>query len=193
MRRSKQEAAATRERIVEVASREFRRNGIAEGLEEIMKAAGLSHGGFYKHFESKSQLLGEAVALAFDQLLDGLETSIGEKAGKDGLASIVRQYLSAPMRDHVEAACPLSAIGTELRRGGPEMGDIVSKGIQRLTSLIAGQFPRLSTRQARAQAHGIAAAMVGGIVLSRMERDKHLSDRILRDTREFILATTESS
>lgn len=76
MRRSRQDAAATRERIVEAASREFRLNGIAEGLEDIMKTAGLTHGGFYKHFESKSQLISEAVALAFDQLVDGLETAL---------------------------------------------------------------------------------------------------------------------
>jgi len=93
------------------------------------------------------------------------------------------------MRDHVESACPLSAIGTELRRTGPETSDIVSKGIQRLISLIASQFPHLSPRQAKTRAHGIAAAMVGGIVLSRLARDKNLGDSILRDTREFILAS----
>jgi TetR/AcrR family transcriptional repressor of nem operon len=157
--------------MVKAASREFRLNGIAEGLEDMMKTAGLTHGGFYKHFESKSHLISEAVALA----------------------SIVQQYLSAAMRDHVESACPLSAIGTELRRTGPETSDIVSKGIQRLISLIASQFPHLSPRQARTRAHGIAAAMVGGIVLSRLARDKNLADSILRDTREFILASTGGS
>jgi len=193
MRRSRQDAAATRERIVEAASREFRLNGIAEGLEDIMKTAGLTHGGFYKHFESKSQLISEAVALAFDQLVDGLETAVDGKAAKTALASIVQQYLSPAMRDHVESACPLSAIGTELRRTGPETSAIVSKGIQRLISLIASQFPHLSPRQAKTRAHGIAAAMVGGIVLSRLARDKNLADSMLRDTREFILVSTGGS
>jgi TetR/AcrR family transcriptional repressor of nem operon len=193
MRRSRQDAAVTRERIVEAASHEFRLNGIAEGLEDIMKTAGLTHGGFYRHFESKSQLISEAVALAFDQLLEGLETAIDGKAAKTALASIVQQYLSPAMRDHVESACPLYAIGTELRRAGRETSEIVSKGTQRLISLIASQFPRLSPRQATTRAYGIAAAMVGGIVLSRLARDKNLADSILRDTREFILASSGGS
>jgi TetR/AcrR family transcriptional repressor of nem operon len=132
-------------------------------------------------------LISEAVGLAFDQLLDGLGTAVEGKAAKTALASIVQQYLSPAMRDHIESACPLSAIGTELRRTGPETSDIVSKGIQRLILLIASQFPDLSPRQAKTRAHGIASAMVGGIVLSRLAPDKNLADTILRDTRELII------
>jgi TetR/AcrR family transcriptional repressor of nem operon len=191
MRRSREEAAATRERIVETASHEFRMNGIAEsGLADVMKTAGLTHGGFYKHFESKNRLISEAVALAFDQILDELEAAIDGKAPKAALATLVQQYLSPGLRDHVEDSCPLSAIGTELRRSDPETGETVLKGMQRLISLIASQLTDLSPRQARARAHGIAAGMVGGIVLSRLARNKTLAGSILRDTRDFILGST---
>jgi TetR/AcrR family transcriptional regulator, transcriptional repressor for nem operon len=188
MRRSREEAAATREHIVETASQEFRANGIAKtGLAEVMKTAGLTHGGFYKHFESKDQLLTEAVELAFDQILGEFQSSIQGKPPKAALATLVRQYLSAGLRDDVERACPLSAIGTELRRADPGTGEVVLNGMQKLVSLIAEQITDRPRRQARARAHGIASAMVGGIVLSRLARNRHLADSILRDTREFVL------
>jgi TetR/AcrR family transcriptional repressor of nem operon len=189
MRRSREDAAATRKRVVETASHEFRTNGIAEGLADVMKSAGLTHGGFYKHFESKSQLVSEAVAFAFDQILDEFEAAIDGKADKAALATLVQQYLSSGMRDRVERSCPLSAIGTELRRTDLGTSDIAFSGMQRLISLIASQISDLSPRQAKARAHGIAAAMVGGIVLSRLARNKNLADSILRDTRELILAS----
>ncbi len=191
MRRSREDAAATRERIVETASHEFRVNGIAEsGLADVMKTAGLTHGGFYKHFESKTQLISEAIALAFDQILDELEAAIDGKAPKAALATLVQQYLSPGLRDHVEGSCPLSAIGTELRRSDPKTRETVLKGMQRLISLIASQLTDLSPLQAKARAHGIAAAMVGGIVLSRLAHNKTLAGSILRDTRDFILGST---
>src|SRR5260370_25985605 len=92
MRRSRQDAAATRERIVEAASREFRLNGIEEGLEDIMKTAGLTHGGFYKHFESKSQLISEPPALAFDPLVGWLQNPIEGKRTKTPPASILQSH-----------------------------------------------------------------------------------------------------
>src|SRR5215831_14481598 len=80
MRKSREEAAATRERIVDAAAREFRQNGIAEtGLNDLMQAAGLTHGGFYKHFESKNQVVGEAVKRSFEQTLATMESSADGK------------------------------------------------------------------------------------------------------------------
>jgi TetR/AcrR family transcriptional regulator, transcriptional repressor for nem operon len=160
---------------------------VACGLAEVMKTAGLTHGGFYKHFESKDQLVTEAVELAFDQILGELQFSIQGKPPKAALAALVRRYLSAGLRDDVESACPLSAIGTELRRVDPGTGEVVLNGMQKLISLIAEQITDLPRRQAKTRAHGIASAVVGGIVLSRLARNTRLADSILRDTREFVL------
>ena len=186
MRKSRKEAAETREHIVEMASPEFRAKGIAEsGLAEVMKAAGLTHGGFYKHFG-----VTEAVGRAFDQVLDRLRSSIRGKRRHAALAALIRQYLSADLRDDVERSCPLSAIGTELQRTSLGTGKVVLTGIEKLSSLIAQEITGVPRRQAKTRAYGILAAMVGGIVLSRLARNTLLADRILRDTREFIVRST---
>ncbi|WP_035358339.1 TetR/AcrR family transcriptional regulator, partial [Edaphobacter aggregans] len=96
MRRSREEAAATRQRIVDTASHEFRENGIAEtGLSELMGAAGLTQGGFYRHFESKDQLVGEAIERSFDQMIGELAASIKGKPPDAAFKAVVDGYLSA--------------------------------------------------------------------------------------------------
>ena len=193
MRKSRQEAARTREHIIEAGSEEIRANGVAgSGLAGVMKAAGLTQGGFYKHFGSKDQLVTESVARAFDQVLGELQSSIKRKRPDAALATLVGEYLSARLRDHVEKSCPLSAIGTELRRTDSDTAAIVRSGMERLISLVAQQITAVSGRQAKAIARGMVAAMVGGIVLSRLARDRHLADSILRDTRQFILHSKRS-
>src|SRR3954451_20268126 len=110
MRKSREEAAQTRKRIVEAASCEFRKNGIvATGLNDLMKAAGLTHGGFYKHFESKDQLVAEACAEALDAM-------IGVMSAHPTIDDAVAAYLSTRHRDDPASGCPLAAIGSELSR-----------------------------------------------------------------------------
>ena len=120
MRKSREEAAQTRRRIVEAASCEFRKNGIvATGLNDLMKAAGLTHGGFYKHFESKDQLVAEATTAAVDALLEGM-------AAHPTISAAVAAYLSTRHRDNPASGCPLAAIGSELcpvRREDARGGD----------------------------------------------------------------------
>src|SRR5580693_7777229 len=112
MRKSREEAAQTRKRIVTAAAGEFRKNGIvASGLNDLMKAAGLTHGGFYKHFESKDQLVTEACMEAVDTAIrERLAAAASEEAGA------AAAYLSTGHRDNPASGCPLSAIGSELGR-----------------------------------------------------------------------------
>src|SRR5262249_505476 len=108
MRKSREEAAATRERIVDAAAREFRQNCIAKtGLTAVMQGAGLTHGGFYKHFESKNQVVGEAVKRSFEQTLASMESSAEGKTPEASLSTLVTKYLSANHRDCIGEACPL--------------------------------------------------------------------------------------
>src|SRR5258708_19818649 len=116
MRKSREEAAATRERIVDAAARKFRKNGIAEtGINDLMQTAGLTHGGFYKHFESKDQLVGDAVKRSFEQTLASMESSAEGKTPEAALSTLVTKYLSANHRDCVGESCPLSSLATDLR------------------------------------------------------------------------------
>src|SRR6185312_12535313 len=103
---SREEAAQTRKRIVEAAACEFREKGIvATGLADLMKAAGMTHGGFYKHFESKDQLIAEACA-------EAVEEAIGSLEAQPTLDAAVAGYLSARHRDNPASGCPFSAIGS---------------------------------------------------------------------------------
>src|SRR5215469_1781589 len=105
MRKSREEAAETRKRIVQAAARQFREKGIsATGLADLMKAAGLTRGGFYKHFASKDQLVVEATAAAVDSLLK-------EMAAHSTFTSALAAYLSAGHRDNPASGCPLAALG----------------------------------------------------------------------------------
>src|ERR1043166_4580921 len=100
MRKSKQEAAQTRERIVEAASAEFRRNGVdGTGLADLMAAAGLTHGGFYKHFESKEQVVEEAFTAATDTMVEAMKRTMSASPGERGLQAMIAEYLSLRHRD----------------------------------------------------------------------------------------------
>src|SRR5260221_10086197 len=110
MRKSREEAAQTRKRIVTAASGEFRKHGIvATGLNDLMSAAGLTHGGFYKHFESKDQLVAEACAEAVNTtILERLGAAASEGAGA------AAAHLSTRHRDHPATRCPPAPIGSGL-------------------------------------------------------------------------------
>ena len=188
MRKSREEAAATRERIVDAAAREFRQNGIAEtGLDDLMQAAGLTHGGFYKHFESKNQVVGEAVKRSFEQTLAGMESAAEGKTPEGALSTVVTKYLSANHRDCIGEACPLSSLGTDLRRADKHTGDTATDGLKAVIAFVTKQITDVPADEAKKRAHAIVAAMVGGIVLSRIANNAHLSETILRETRKLIL------
>ena len=130
MRKSREEAAETRRRIVRAAAQEFRGKGIvATGLADLMRAAGLTHGGFYKHFGSKDQLVAEACA-------DAVREMIGSMEAQPTVNAAVAGYLSAQHRDHPTSGCPLSAIGSELARTDASTRETVTAGFERLVDLL---------------------------------------------------------
>ena len=182
MPKSKQEAAETRRRIVDVAAREFNKSGIDRtGVADVMTAAGLTTGGFYKHFSSKDQLIAEALGGALQKSLDSVES----KRGGD-LEAIVAGYLSTKHRDSLESSCPLPSVGSELRLAENDARQAISQGIERFVSMIAACFPDLPPKEAKPKARAILSAMVGAMVLSRIVTDSKLSDRLLSDTKDFL-------
>jgi TetR/AcrR family transcriptional regulator, transcriptional repressor for nem operon len=176
MRKSRAEAAQTRKRIVSTAAGEFRKNGIvASGLNELMKAAGLTHGGFYKHFESKDHLVTEACAKA-------VETAISERlaaAVSEGTGAAAA-YLSIDHRDNPAAGCPLSAIGSELARCDEKTRAVATDGLLKLVEIMAGQFGKVPADVARRRALVAAATMIGALTMSRVVTDPELSVEILK-------------
>lgn len=172
MRKSREEAAETRKRIVKAAACEFREKGIvATGLADLMKAAGMTHGGFYKHFESKDQLVAEACAEAVEEAIGGMEA-------QPTLGAAVAGYLSARHRDNPASGCPLAGFGGEIARADAKTREAATAGFERLVRLLEGKS---KARDARRRALVAASAMIGAVTMSRVVSDPELSAEILSE------------
>jgi TetR/AcrR family transcriptional regulator, transcriptional repressor for nem operon len=177
VRKSREEAAQTRKNIVSAAAAEFREKGIgATGLAALMKAAGLTHGGFYKHFESKDQLVAEAFAEALEALLQKL-TDAGPGA--------VATYLSDWHRDNPAEGCPLTSIGSELARTDEKTRGLATDGFRQLVDLIAGRFD-LTPAAARSRAMAAVSTMIGAVTMARIVDDPKLSAEILKEAKKSL-------
>ena len=185
MRKSKQEAAATRQRIVKAAAAKFRLNGIGgTGLSDVMAAAGLTHGGFYRHFESKDQLVAEACAAATES---AMATFFSNKSPKNGLKARVAKYLSPAHRDDPSGGCPLAALGSEIARSDEKTRAAATQAFLKLVEVIASQFRKTPPDVARRRALVAAATMIGALTMSRIVTDSELSAGILREAEKQLV------
>ena len=177
MKVTREQAAANRERIVEVASTLFRKHGFdGIGVADIMKAAGLTHGGFYGHFESKDDLAAEACVRALSREW-WKEAIASSTAG--GLETIVRGYLSPQHRSNRARGCLIAAVGSDIVRQPRAVRRAVTKGFQSLIEGLRGFMPGRSPAARRKQALATMAGLVGALILSRAVDDSMLSDEIL--------------
>jgi TetR/AcrR family transcriptional regulator, transcriptional repressor for nem operon len=187
MRKSKEETAHTRQRIVEAASAEFRRNGVdGTGLAELMAAAGLTHGGFYKHFESKDQVIAESLALAAESMVETMKRIMSAPRGNRGVHAGIAEYLSAKHRDNAADGCPFAALGSEMARGSDDVREATTAGFLKMVDAIAGQLDGLSPAAARKEALFMLSAMIGAVTMARMVTDPELSASILREARKHL-------
>lgn len=187
MRKSKEEAAKTRVRIVHSAATELRKHGIARtGLAELMHEAGLTHGGFYRHFASKNELVAEACAVAMDSLIASMNKGISKKRAGNALKVVISQYLSKDHRDHPEESCPLAGLGSELARCDDDVRKMATDAFQRLADLVEGQLD-LPREAAKRRAIVSACTMIGAMTVSRIVDDPALSDAILKETERSLV------
>ena len=193
MRKSRSETAKTRERIVTAAAAEFRQHGIAAtGLADLMKAAGLTHGGFYRHFASKDQLVAEACSAAIATMTERVAFSARER-GRKGLEAAVADYLSTEHRDNPRDGCPLAALGSEMARADPQTRAAATAGFLKLVDALAGGFDEGTPDEATRRATVAALTMIGALTISRVVTDQALSNAILRNAEASITGqqTTE--
>jgi TetR/AcrR family transcriptional regulator, transcriptional repressor for nem operon len=170
MRRSREEAAETRRRIVEQASRLFRARGIdAVSVADIMGALGLTVGGFYRHFDSKDALVAEAI--------DAASVASTQVAAA---APLLAQYLSDLHRRHPERGCPVAALCSEVGHQSRSTRRAFTAALERLIAAVEQVRPRAS----RQQVLHTTAAMVGGLVLARASADDQLAAEILQAVRD---------
>jgi len=178
MRVSREQAAQNRERIVETASRLFREKGYdGIGVADLMKSAGLTHGGFYGHFASKEDLLAEAFGKAMEHSAERWRELLADKPA-DPRAAVAHMYLTAKHRDNPGKGCALAALGPDVSRVGPEVRQAMSDSFQSQLESLAQALPGDPSQQRR-DAIATYAALVGGLVLARSVADKKQSDEIL--------------
>jgi AcrR family transcriptional regulator len=177
MRYEKGRKDTTHERILEVAARRFRRDGIAgSGLAGIMAEAGLTNGAFYAHFSSKNEMVEKSLERATDEQWEQFEKEI--VAGR--LMDIVRAYLSKSHRDNPDTGCPSAALLPEISRQGPATRSVYTASVERLLKALEKQLSNVPRGpKAREVAIGTMGLVIGTLQLARAIDDPSLSDQIL--------------
>ena len=179
----------TRERILRAAARAIRKHGYeGVGVADVMKEAGLTHGGFYAHFESRDALLAAAAEQAGLESAEALSRALAKAKAGEELLALVDTYLAD---SHVTAAeqglgCAIAAAGSEVPRQCPEVRRAVSRRIKDLIGLLERQFPDWGKQAAHEKAMAIVATLVGALMLARAVDDPQLSKAIRKSARDLI-------
>jgi TetR/AcrR family transcriptional repressor of nem operon len=188
MKVSREQVALNRERIIETAARLFREKGYdGIGVADLMKSAGLTHGGFYGHFASKEDLLAEATAFALKKSVERWE-GFAAKGPETALARIGNSYLSPQHRDQPELGCSVTSLGSDIARLGPKARHALTTGAAGQMAVLEQLMPGAEDAEKRKQALATYAAMVGAVVLARAVDDEALSLEIMEAVKESLPA-----
>ncbi|MER6004032.1 TetR/AcrR family transcriptional regulator [Nonomuraea angiospora] len=183
-RASRVQAQENRKRIVETASRLFREQGTHVSVADLMKAAGLTHGGFYKQFASKEALIDEATTHAFGELTQRHTAALEQHTGRLDAAqqALIDAYLSAEHRDDPGDGCPVAGLASDMARepGNREAHRVYTKGVCDFADWLATEDQDGITR---------LCTMLGALLLARATKDSPLSEEILTAARAALTAT----
>ncbi|WP_296714497.1 TetR/AcrR family transcriptional regulator [Rhodoblastus sp.] len=180
MRKSREAAAESRRNIVETAAKLLRERGLGVGLADIMAAAGLTHGGFYRHFASKEALVAEVLQQALDEKAESLVARDGLSA-QEALKAYVALYLSSAHVDNPGKGCPIAALGAVAARS-EETARALAAGAEKLAANFAADLSGGSAGdpvEARRRAVAMLASMVGAVVVARAVGDSPLRAEVL--------------
>jgi TetR/AcrR family transcriptional regulator, transcriptional repressor for nem operon len=183
MRHSKTEKANTHKRIVTIAAKKFREEGLAGiGIADLMKKAGLTVGGFYKHFKSRDALVAEAIGSALEMWKDRIDAAAAD-GPRITYESLVDDYLSEAHRNYPGMGCPVSALAGDLARSDKRTRAVATRKIRDNIELLATLIrdtTKMDKDTARPRAVMTYCAMVGAISMARAISDKELSRDILK-------------
>ncbi|MFS8974484.1 TetR/AcrR family transcriptional regulator [Cupriavidus necator] len=186
MKKSKAETAETHKRIVEIAAQTFKKKGIdATGVAEIMVAAGLTHGAFYRHFASKDALVAEAAGASMDVFVEAAQAAAAK--GPSAFVKYLQDYLTSEFRDGVLGGCPVIQMGSELARADTSVREGIAKGLKQLIDIavkLAGDKPGASVQD---DAIFMLSALIGAVTMSRLMDDPAFSERVLQVTNKRLL------
>lgn len=189
---SRADKAQSHERIVQTAAARFREKGIdGISLADLMKEAGLTHGGFYRHFESRDELVAEAVEVAL-RSGDGTLAALADPTGKIDVARYITEYLSETHRDNPGPGCAITALVGDISRSGERARALYSAHIER----VAGRLMQLlgegrPEAERRAHALHIVMTMTGALSMARAISDPKLSSEMLQIARDRLIREIE--
>jgi TetR/AcrR family transcriptional repressor of nem operon len=194
MRYSKEHKLETHARIVKKAAVRLREKGAhGIGVADLMKEAGLTHGGFYAHFDSREALVMEAFAYAMDRSTERWRKLAEQTPPEKRLATLVDSYLTPLHRDDPGHGCAISALGAEIARESPKTRKAFAAKLEQMIEMVAAQIPDVPRKTARKQAMASLATMMGTMVLARVAGNGEFSDEILSAGRDAVLAPEPSA
>ncbi|KYK50273.1 TetR/AcrR family transcriptional regulator [Bradyrhizobium diversitatis] len=188
MRYSPEHKQETHDRIVKKASVRLREKGAhGIGVADLMKEAGLTHGGFYAHFDSREALVIEAFGYAMDRSMEHWRKLTGEAAPEKRLALVAESYLSTLHRDNPGHGCSIPALGAEIARESPKTRKAFAGKLDQMIEMMTDYIPNMPRKAARKQAIATLATMAGTMLLARIAGSNELSDEVLKAGRDSAL------
>lgn len=178
----------THQKIVKDASRRVRAEGLnGAAVAAVMRDTGLTHGGFYKHFGSKHDLLVESLSEAFREFTDALVLAAEQSPPGEAWKTIVKSYLRPELCDHPERGCPLAALAPDLARVDKQMKPQIVAQLVNYKNRMMPFMPGRRTVDKDRAFFAIFSTMIGAIEIARMLPDPTIRERVLRTARDFLL------
>jgi TetR/AcrR family transcriptional repressor of nem operon len=188
MRYRPEHKAEVHQKIVKDASRRIRSAGLAgAAVSTVMSGTGLTHGGFYKHFENKEELILESLSEAFRDMLDRLERAARAADPKTAWKAIVKTYLSTEHCSHVENWCPLTALAPELVRTDQEMKSRIFYELKNYKDHMQPFMPGRRTSDKERAFFVIFSTMIGTVQIARLLPESRMREEVLANSRDFLL------
>jgi TetR/AcrR family transcriptional repressor of nem operon len=179
----------THQKIVKDASRRVRAEGLSgAAVSAVMKDAGLTHGGFYKHFGSKDDLLLESLREGFREIEDALAHAAEQSPSAEAWKAIVKTYLSLDLCEHPDRGCPLAALAPELARADKNMKPKIAAELVNYKSRMLPFMPGRRTADKERAFFAIFSTMIGAIEIARMLPERAMRKKLLANTRDFLLS-----
>ena len=177
----------THRKIVKDASRRVRAEGLnGAAVSSVMKDAGLTHGGFYKHFKSKDDLLLESLREGFREIEDTLAHAAEQAPPAEAWKAVVKTYLSLDLCDHPERGCPMAALSPELARADKKMRPHIVAELVNYKNRMVPFMPGRRTADKERAFFAIFSTMIGAIEIARILPDRTTREKVLESTKDFL-------
>ena len=193
MRYPAEQKEETRRRILQTAARRFRATGGAVGIADLMRELDLTHGGFYRHFDSKDQLFGESLQNAFEDIRTTVAAAVRKAPPGGELRAIIETYLSERHCSNIAGGCPVAALAGEVGRAPRQTRQSMEHWIRDHTSRVSHFLPGQTEEERQSNALVLFSGMAGTLSVARAVADRKLREKLLADARKLYIEAFSAS